>query len=156
MQRDPPRRGGEHPTYGIFIGGSDLDDQYKLTGARHYKYTSQRRGAKVVNSIEQALLSTIDSHTSPKFNGNLERTPSTQDTELDKLNFIKQLKRKVQLHGQQSFYAALSNTRVISLFENYHKFTVEDIIDQFELRCEEPAPDIDPDTGAETEMSKQL
>ena len=155
--RDPPRRGGEHPTYGIFIGGSDLDDQYKLTGTRHYKYTSQRRGAKVVNSIEQALLSTIASNSSPKFNGNLERTPSTQDTELDKLNFIKQLKRKVQLHGQQSFYAALSaDTQVVSLFEHYHKFTVEDIIDQCELRSEEPNPDLDPNTGDETETSKQL
>ena len=93
--RAPPRRGGEHPFYGLFIGGSELDNQYKLTGSRHYKFTSQLRSAKVINSIEQALLITIDSQTSPKFNGNLERTPSTQETELDKLNFIKQLKRKV-------------------------------------------------------------
>lgn len=156
MAQDPPRRGGQHTTYGLFIGGSDLDNQYRLTGTRHYKYTSQRRGAKVINSIEQALLKTIDSPTSPKFNGNLLRTPSTQDTELDKLNFIKQLKRKVQLHGQQSFYAAFSQSQVLSLFDHYHKFTVEDIIDQYELRCDEPPPDLDPITGIETETSRQL
>ena len=94
MAQDHPRRGGQHTTYSLFIGGSDLDNQYRLTGTRHYKYTNQRRGAKVVNSIEQALLKTIDSQTSPKFNGNLLRTPSSQDTELDKLNFIKQLIEK--------------------------------------------------------------
>ena len=53
--RVPPKRCGEHPIYGIYIGGSDLDDDYKLVGNRHYKYTSQRRSAKVINSIEQAL-----------------------------------------------------------------------------------------------------
>ena len=95
MAQQPPKRGGEHPTYGIFIGGSFLDNQYKLTGARHYRYTSQRRSTKVVNTIEQALLTTIESKTAPKFNGNLEKTPSLNENELEKLNFIKHLKRKV-------------------------------------------------------------
>ena len=58
---DPPRRGGNHPIYGIFVGGSEINDRYELTGSRHYKFTGQRRGAKVINSIEQALLSTIAS-----------------------------------------------------------------------------------------------
>lgn len=61
MARAPPRRGGEHPIYGIFIGGSALDDEYRLIGTRHYKYTTQRRSAKVVNSIEQSLITTIES-----------------------------------------------------------------------------------------------
>lgn len=156
MARNPPRRGGQHPTYGVFIGGAELDNRYKLIGTRHYKFTSQRRGAKVINSIEQALLSAIDSQTSSKVNGNLERTPSTQDTELAKLNFIKQLKRKVQLHGQQSSYSVFSDAEVISLFDNYHKFSVEEVIDQYELRCEEPPPDLHPITGDETDESKQL
>ena len=156
MTRQPPKRGGEHPTYGIFIGGSFLDNQYKLTGARHYRYTSQRRSAKVVNTIEQALLTTIESKTAPKFNGNLEKTPSLNENELEKLNFIKHLKRKVQMHGQQTFYAAFYQDEVLSLFDHYHKFTVEEIIAQFELRCEEPDLDLDPDTDIETETSKQL
>jgi len=110
----------------------------------------------VVNSIEQALLKTIESKTAPKFNGNIEKTPSAKETELEKLSFIKQLKRKVQLHGQQSFYAAFFQNEVLSLFEHYHKFTVEEIISQFELRCEEPDPEVDATTGIETETSKQL
>ena len=100
MARVSPKRGGQHPTYGVFIGGSFLDDQYRLTGTRHYQYTSQRRSAKAVNSIEQALLTTIESKTAPKFNGNLEKTPSSSEYELEKLSFIKQLKQKVQRHGQ--------------------------------------------------------
>ena len=73
MAQVPQRQGGEHSTYGIFIGGSFLDNQYKLTGARHYRFISQRRITKVVNSIEQALLPTIESKTAPKFNENLEK-----------------------------------------------------------------------------------
>ena len=156
MARAPPRRGGEHPTYGIYIGGSFLDDQYRLTGNRHYQYTSQRRSANVVSSIEQALLTTIESKTAPKFNGNLEKTPSSSEFELEKLTFIKQLKRKVQRHGQQTFYAAFYQNEVVSLFEHYHKFTVEEIIDQYELRCSEPPPELDPTTGDEIEESRQL
>ena len=45
---------------------------------------------------------------------------------------------------------------MVSLFEHYHKFTAEEIIDQYKLRCEEPVPDVDPVTGNETEESRQL
>ena len=98
-QLTEPRRGGIHPTYGIYIGGGELDDEYKLTGTRHYKYTSQRRSAKVINSIEQALLKAIESKEIDKFNGKLEITKSSMDYELDKEGFVKQLKKKVRLHG---------------------------------------------------------
>ena len=85
----------------------------------------------MINSIEQALLSSIQSTDQAKFNGNLETTPTTKGTELDKLNFIKQLKRKVQLHGQQTFYAVFLQDEVLSLFDHYHKFTIEEIIAQY-------------------------
>ena len=61
MARVLPRRGGEHPIYRIFLGGGELNNQYQLIGTRHYKFTGQRRSAKVINSIEQALLSSIQS-----------------------------------------------------------------------------------------------
>ena len=96
--RSPPRRGGEHPTYGVFIRGSELNNEYKLVGTRHYRYTSQCRSAKVINSIEQALLKAIDLKEISKFNGSLEMAPSTKDKELDKEGFVKQLKKKVHLH----------------------------------------------------------
>jgi len=94
MSSTTPRRGGTHPIYGTFIGGSDLDDTYRLTGTRHYKFTAQRRGAKVINSIEQALLTTIASKDADKFDGNLDKKNSSMDNELDKATFIKQLKKK--------------------------------------------------------------
>ena len=46
--------------------------------------------------------------------------------------------------------------QVLSLFDHYHKFTVEEVIEKFELRCDEPAPEIVPDTQQDTEMSAQL
>ena len=156
MSTDPPKRGGEHSFYGIFIGGSELDNTYNLTGTRHYRFTGQRRGPKVVNSIEQALLKIIDSNDACKFNGNLEKTESSPSNEIDKVNFIKQLQKKVRLHGQQSFYAIMYQAEVLSLFDHYHKFTVEEVIDQHEYRSTEPDPVIDPDTLTETDESKQL
>ena len=92
----PPKRGGIHPTYGIFIGGGDLsggdlDDEYKLTGLKHYKYSVQRRGAKVINSIEQALLKAIESKDFEKFNGKLETTKLSMENELDKESAVLQV-----------------------------------------------------------------
>ena len=40
MTRVPPRQGGDHSTYGVFLGGTPLDDNYRLIGARHYRFTA--------------------------------------------------------------------------------------------------------------------
>ena len=77
MTTDPPQREGEHPIYGIFIGGDELDDTYHLTGTRHYLFTGQRRGAKVINCIEQALVENNDSDDANKFNGSLKKSESS-------------------------------------------------------------------------------
>ena len=45
---------------------------------------------------------------------------------------------------------------MLSLFDNYYKFTAKQVIDQFELRCKEPAPEIDSVTGDEIETPRQL
>ena len=153
--RPPPRRGWEHPTYGVFIEGTKLDDEYKLVGTRHYKYTSQCRSAKVINSIEQALLKTINSKEMSKFNGSFETIPSTKETELDKEGFVKQLKKKVRLHNQQSFYATFYQGKILSLFDHNHKFIAKEVIDQHELRSNEPKPELEPTTNIETETSIQ-
>ena len=151
----PPRRGGDHPIYGIFLGGNELDNDYKLLGSRHYKFTGQRRGPKVVNSIEQTLHSLSNSKDSEKFTGKLETTPSANTNEIDKERFIKLLRKRVRLHGQQSFYAMTYGQAVVPLFDNYHKFTVEEVIEQHKDRCEEPSPDFDAN-GVETKDSESL
>ena len=107
----PPKRGGDHPTYAMFLGGVQLDNNYWLTGARHCWFTAQQRGGKVINYIEQELLSTINSKDSEKLNDNLEKL-----SEMDKETFIKQLRKKVWLHGQQIFYAIMYQNQVLSLF----------------------------------------
>ena len=133
MAQVPPRCGGVHPTYGVYIGGSELDENYHLTGTRHYKYTSQHWSTKVINSIEQALLNAIDSKDNLKFKGNLETTPSLEANKLDKDSFVKQLRKKVRLHGQQSLYTITYQDQVLNLFDHHHKFTVEEVIEQYEL-----------------------
>lgn len=73
MATDPPRREGEHPIYGIFIGGDELDDTYHLTGTRHYWFMGQRHDIKVINFIEQALAQNNDSNDTIKFNSNAQK-----------------------------------------------------------------------------------
>ena len=46
--------------------------------------------------------------------------------------------------------------QVPSLFEHYHKFTVEDVIAHHKFRCDEPDPEIDLIINLETEESIQL
>ena len=75
--------------------------------------------------------------------------------ELDKDSFVKQLKKKIKLHGQQSLYAIMHNTQVLNLLDHHHKFTVEEVIDQFELRCDQPPRELD-ENGDETVTSIQL
>ena len=71
----PPQRGGIHTTYGIFIGGAQLDDTYHLLPNRSaYRFSTQRRHEKTIASIEQKLRDARDSVTTVKFNGQLEAT----------------------------------------------------------------------------------
>ena len=98
-------------------------------------------------------MSAISSKDSEQFNSNLERTESFSSNEMDKEKSIKQLQKKVRLHGQQTFYAIMYQEQVLLLFEHYHMFTVEDAIAHHEFRCEEQDPEIDPDTNLETDKS---
>lgn len=107
-----PRRGGDHHLYGIYLGGSELTDDYELDGTHTYKYTAQRCHPKAIGSLEQALTDARDSTTTnSKFNGKLEvdKTGSTRsEPEVDKAEFIKLLKDKVRHYGQQSFYVLIN------------------------------------------------
>ena len=151
MTANPPRRRGDkHPIYRIFIGWGELDDTYHLTGSRHYRFTGQRCGAKVIYSIEQVLLNVIDSNNTSKFNSNLEKSESTLPNEINKATFIKMLQKKVWLHGEQSLYTVKYQSKVLSLFDHNHKFTVEEVIAYHEHCCSKPDPVIDPTFNTET------
>ena len=72
-----PKRGGIHGTYGLFLGGSALDDDYKLTETQgNYAFAAQRRNPKTITSIERDLMMSRDSTTSLKFDGKLEPASS--------------------------------------------------------------------------------
>ena len=98
----------------------------------------------------------IDSKHIDKFNGNLGTTSSSNECELDKESSVEHLSKKVRLYGQQTFYTLTYQQQVPNLFKYYHKFSVEEVIDQYELRCNEPEPEIVLDTAQESEMSIQL
>ena len=128
---------------------------YQLMGTRHYRFTVQRRGAKVINSIEQALLTSIASTDSIKFNENLEKN-GFNDRERDgQRNVYQTIKKKRSVSmDNKTFYSIEYEDEVLSLFEHYHKVTVEEVIVQHESRCEEPEPELDASTNQETPESQ--
>jgi len=79
----PPLRGGVHPIYGIFMGGSDLTNNYTLKSDTPYKYTTQLRNSKQSSVSEQRFMSRRSDVTAISFKGNLEISTPTA-TEYDK------------------------------------------------------------------------
>ena len=133
----PPKRGGIHPTYGVYLGGTALDNDYKLTSTITYRFASQRRHPKSTVSIEKSVMDARASTTTLKFNGKLDSTSGTA-TELDKERFVRVLAQTVREHGQQTFYwiKKLRSNDVVSLFENYHSFTIKNVEDEFKRRAD--------------------
>ena len=70
-----PKRGGMHPIYGLFMGGSELIDDYTLKSTTPYKLTTQLRNLKQSSSSEHILISARQNASSVSFQGNLE-TPA--------------------------------------------------------------------------------
>lgn len=148
-----PKRGGIHRAYGVYLGGCALDDDYKLTKARSFKYTTQLRNSKALASIEKTLMTARNDATSVKFNGKVELGTNVQTAELDKEQFVATLKDKVKFHGAQSFfYVPREDGTMTSLLEDFHNFTVDEVIAEHDSRKTEPTPVMV--DGYETEFSK--
>jgi hypothetical protein len=134
----PPKRGGIHPIYGKFIGGAKLDDEYKLVQGNNslYRFSTQRRHEKTISSIERALRESRDSTTAIKFNGTLEPTDGNAN-EIGKERFVALLKKRVKEHGQQTFYWIRdTDSKLVDLFENAHRFKLESVIAEHDRRLE--------------------
>lgn len=71
------KRGGTHPIFGIYVGGSPLYTDYKLTDKNGYSSTSQLRSEKSLNLAENSLYAQRDDSTSVKFNGKMDTTTNT-------------------------------------------------------------------------------
>ena len=133
----PPKRGGIHSSYGVFIGGAKLGEDYKCVappGASLYRFSSQRRNEKSISKIEENLRQARDSVTSIKFDGKLD-PPDGNLTEIGKERFIQLIKRKVIEHGQQSFYCIRdTDGTVVSLFEHSHRFRLDAVVAEHNRR----------------------
>ena len=134
-----PKRGGFHPLYKTYLGGAKLNNEYVSvvsigTGNGIYRFSTQRRHEKTIGSIERSLQDARDSITSVKFNGKLEPSEGHL-TEIGKERFLLLLERKVNEHGQQTFYFVKdSDDNIVSLFDNSHRFTLEAVIAEHERR----------------------
>jgi hypothetical protein len=82
-----PRRGGIHPTHGIYLGGGKVSDTWTMPDAR-YRFSTQRRDEKYIAKTERNLTEARDSTSSLKFNGKLELSGGTV-AELDKDRFVR-------------------------------------------------------------------
>jgi hypothetical protein len=131
-----PKRGGMDSVYGLYLGGSPLDNQYKpkVSSRLTYRFATQCRNVKTISSIEQQLIGSRDGVTTLKFDGRLETTTGST-TEIGKDRFLTLLARRVEEHGQESFYYAKNaHNEVVSIIENSHNFSVEMIVNEFETR----------------------
>ena len=127
-----PKRGGIHPVYGLYIGCASLNQGYEGTGK--FSYASQRRNEKGLAFIEQNLMNARDSPTSLKFDGNLEVVGSSV-TEMGKERFLTLLQRRVEEHGQQTFYFFKDpHDTVVNLFDEVHNFTLDMVVTEFHFR----------------------
>ena len=123
--------------YGLFIGGSGLDKDYKsINGRAVYSFASQRRNVKTISFIERELVSARDSTTTLKFDGKLDPV-STSTTEIGKERFLTLLERRVEEHGQETFYYVTDiHGKVVNLFEHVHNFDLDTLVKEFNLRNE--------------------
>ena len=133
-----PKRGGIHSVYGLYIGGSALDQEYKSTtkGRSSYAFASHSRNVKTISSIERELVSARDSSTTLKFDGKLEAVVASA-TEIGKERFLTLLERRVEEHGQEKFYYMKDvHGTVVNLFDHIHNFTLDAAVLQYEVRSD--------------------
>jgi hypothetical protein len=112
-----PKHGGIHPVYGLYIGWSSLNQAYEDIGK--LSYASQCSNKKGLASIKQHLMNAQDSSTSLKLDGKLEALGSSF-TEMGKERFLTLLQRRVEEHGQQTFY--FFNDMVVTEFHLHNDF----------------------------------
>ena len=140
--------------YGIYQGGSELDNNYELVLMQTYNFTTQLRTPKQLSLSETKLMDARNDSSAMKFNGKLEATASDIN-EFDKEQFIRALMDKVRFYGLETFFfLPNSSGRMVSLMTEYHAFTVDEILEEFHSRAgTEPTPILN-NPGTKTEASR--
>merc|ERR1740124_1351391 len=100
------KRGGGHPIFGTYVGGSGLNTEYKLTSVQSYSSISQLRTEKSLNAAETSLHSQKGNTTSLKFNGKLDVTEENiaSLTELNLEGFLRAVGDMVERFGLETFF----------------------------------------------------
>ena len=135
------KRGGTHPIFGTYVGGSPLTIEYKLSEADGYNSTSQLRSEKSLNLAETALHAQRNDTTSLKFNGKLDVAPNTASlSELTLESFLRSVGDIVERFGLETFfYLPDSAGKMQYLPEDPHTFTLQTVLNEHKSRLVEPA-----------------
>lgn len=134
----PQMCGGLHLTLGAYLGGSDLNSDYEIEDPHMaYQFSSQRRHPKTIAHLESDLKKARDSiddyqvqwesrSRRCQYNGNWQRPFSRplgrEDRRVRNVELL--------LDGRQGTFGGLS------LFKNKHRFTVNNIVDEYTARTE--------------------
>ena len=135
------KRGGSHPIFGIYVGGSPITSKYKLSQPDGYNSTSQLRSEKSLNLVETALHTKRDDTTTLKFNGKLDVATNTASlSELTLEDFLRAVGSIVERFGLETFfYLPDTSGNMQYLPEDPHTFTLEAVMAEHKSRLVEPA-----------------
>ena len=151
-----PRRGGKHPIFGIYVGGDQLTEEYKLASTFSYTSTSQIRSERSLNVAENALHTQRADTTTLKFNGKLELSSENQSTltELSMEGYLRAVGEMVERFGLQTFFYIMDFLKKMKyLPEEPHSFTLEEVLTEHKSRLVEPDEVLD-SSNNETDASK--
>ena len=142
-----PLRGGIHPIYGLYMGGSKLTDDYTLKSKSPYTCTMQIRNPKQPSYSEQTLIKRCSDTTSIKFNGSIEINISCI-TEYNKEEFITKLNEQVGYYELNSLFSMPDRTGTMhSLIDtNTHLFSLNSVVTDKSTRMVHHVPVFELDT----------
>ena len=133
-----PKRGGKSRLYGVFMGGGTLDEFYNLNRRAIFKTAFQIRGPKAMQSAQKVLFDFKTDDTKVKFDGKLEipKESTLLGKELDKADFLRELKSTIRRFGLESFFSMPINGKMLSIVDEPQHFTVNSVTTEHEVRME--------------------
>ena len=150
-----PKRGGDQPGFGMYVGGSPLSLAYTSTLDRGFKAAGQLRTSRTIPRIEAHLQSNLNDATQRTFNGKLETSSDVTSTDMNKEQFVLAVRNLVTKYGFQSFFYLPNEAGndMVYLLDDPHAFSIDQIIAEFNLRSADPPPPVVDAQGDETDDS---
>jgi hypothetical protein len=96
-----PTRGGIHGSYGVFLGGGDVEAGWVMTKAL-YRFSIQKRDEGSVSKVERFVTDARCKTRMCKFNWTLElNIKEGTEHELDNEQFVRTIDQLTREHGHQ-------------------------------------------------------